>query len=55
MPAELKQRLQALMINLKNSEEGRKILKQALLSAFNPVTNKDYDPHREIVEAVYGR
>ena len=55
MPAELKQRLQTLLVNLKQSEEGRKILKQARLSAFNPVTDKDYDPHREIVEAVYGR
>ncbi len=55
MPAKLKQRLQTLMVNLKFSEEGRKILELARLSAFNPVTNKDYDPHREIVEAVYGR
>jgi phosphonate transport system substrate-binding protein len=51
----LKQRLQTLLVNLKHSEEGRKILDQARLSAFNPVTNKDYDPHRKIVEAVYGR
>lgn len=55
MSAELKQRLQTLLVNLKHSEEGRKILKQARLSAFNPVTNKDYDPHREIVAAVHGR
>ena len=55
MPAELKQRLQTLLVDLKHSEKGRKILKQARLSAFNPVTNKDYDPHREIVDAVYGR
>ncbi|MGD9189569.1 MAG: phosphate/phosphite/phosphonate ABC transporter substrate-binding protein [Desulfobacteraceae bacterium] len=55
MTAELKQRLQTLLVNLKHSEEGRKILDQARLSAFNPVTNKDYDPHRKIVEAVYGR
>jgi phosphonate transport system substrate-binding protein len=55
MTAELKQRLQTLLVNLKHSEEGRKILGQARLSALNPATNKDYDPHRKIVEAVYGR
>jgi phosphonate transport system substrate-binding protein len=54
MPAELKQKLKRLLVDLKYSEEGRNILKQAQLSAFNPVTNKDYDPHRRIVEAVYG-
>lgn len=55
MPAELKHRLQTLLVNLTQSEEGRMILRQARLSALNPVTNKDYDPHREIAEAVYGR
>jgi phosphonate transport system substrate-binding protein len=55
MPPELRQRLRSLMINLKHSQEGRKILDQARLSAFNPATNEDYDPHREIVEAVHGR
>lgn len=55
MPADLKQRLLTLLVNLKQSEEGQKILKQAQLSAFNPVTNKDYDPHREIVDAVHGQ
>lgn len=55
MPAPLKQRLQTLLINLKQSEEGKEILKQARLSAFNPVTDKDYDAHRKIVESVYGR
>ncbi|MEJ2455708.1 MAG: phosphate/phosphite/phosphonate ABC transporter substrate-binding protein [Candidatus Thiodiazotropha sp.] len=55
MPQALKQRLQSLLINLKQSTEGRAILKQARLSAFNPVTDKEYDAHREIIESVYGR
>ncbi len=55
MPIAFKRRLQTLLVNLKQSEEGRKILQQARLSAFNPVTDKDYDPHRKIVRAVYGR
>ena len=55
MPSELKLRIQSLLINLKQSAEGREILKQARLSAFNPVRDKDYDAHRKIVEQVYGR
>ncbi len=55
MPQALKQRLQSLLVNLKQSTEGRAILKQAHLSAFNPVTDKEYDAHREIIETVYGR
>ena len=55
MPQALKQRLQSLLVNLKQSKEGREILKQARLSAFNPVTDKEYDAHREIIESVYGQ
>jgi phosphonate transport system substrate-binding protein len=52
MPAPLKERLQFLLINLKQSEEGRDILKQAGLSAFHPVTDRQYDAHRAIIESV---
>ena len=55
MPSDLKRHLKSLLIDLKLSEEGRKILKQARLSAFNPVTDSDYDTHRKIVDYVYGR
>jgi phosphonate transport system substrate-binding protein len=55
MPEALKERLQTLLFNLKQSEEGREILKQAGLTAFHPVTDKDYDSHRAIIESVYGR
>ena len=54
MPQALKQRIRSLLVNLNQSEEGREILKQARLSAFNPVTDQDYDAHREIVKSVYG-
>jgi phosphonate transport system substrate-binding protein len=55
MPRALKQRLQSILVNLKQSKQGRAILKQARLSAFNPVTDKDYDAHREIIKSVYGQ
>jgi phosphonate transport system substrate-binding protein len=55
MPTKLKQRLQSLLVDLKKSQAGREILSQARLSAFNAVTDKEYDAHREIVDSVYGR
>ena len=55
MPEPLKQRLQALLVNLNRSEEGRTILKQARLSALNPARDEEYDAHRKIIESVYGR
>jgi phosphonate transport system substrate-binding protein len=55
MPTALKQRLKGLLIDLKQSEKGRKILKQARLSAFNSATDSDYDAHRDIVDYAYDR
>jgi phosphonate transport system substrate-binding protein len=55
MPSELKQRLQTLLTGLKHTEEGWEILQQARLSAFNPVSDQDYDAHRKIVDSIYGR
>lgn len=55
LPDSLKQRIRELLIGLKDTDEGRKILKQARLSAFNPVQDSDYDVHRQIVDSVYAR
>jgi phosphonate transport system substrate-binding protein len=55
MPETLKLRIRELLIGLKDSEEGRKILKRARLSAFNPVQDSDYDPHRKIVDSLHAR
>ena len=52
MPESLKNRLRELLVDLKDSEQGRKILKQARLSAFNPVQDSDYDLHRKIIESI---
>jgi phosphonate transport system substrate-binding protein len=49
LPDALKHQIKNILINLKHSEEGLKILKAAKLTALNPVTDKDYNPHREII------
>lgn len=53
LPQPLKQRIRDLLLGLKESREGREILKQALLTALNPVEDKNYDVHRAIIKAVH--
>ncbi|MCU7931710.1 MAG: PhnD/SsuA/transferrin family substrate-binding protein [Candidatus Thiodiazotropha sp. (ex Codakia rugifera)] len=53
MAEALKQRIRGLLIGLSDSQEGKEILQQARLSALNPVADRDYDAHREIVNTIY--
>ncbi|MBT3093988.1 MAG: phosphate/phosphite/phosphonate ABC transporter substrate-binding protein [Candidatus Thiodiazotropha sp. (ex Lucina pensylvanica)] len=41
------------MLGLKASPQGEEILRQARLSAFNPVDDEDYDSHRAIIDAIH--
>ncbi|MET0028069.1 MAG: phosphate/phosphite/phosphonate ABC transporter substrate-binding protein [Candidatus Thiodiazotropha sp.] len=52
MNADLKARIQTLLVDLKATEEGARILKKARLTALNPVTDKDYDAHRLIIDYI---
>jgi phosphonate transport system substrate-binding protein len=49
---DIKQQIKDLLLGLKHSEAGRKVLQAAKLSAFNPATDEDYNPHREIINFV---
>jgi phosphonate transport system substrate-binding protein len=53
LPTNLKDKLRNLLINLKETPEGIRILEQARLTAFNPVQDQDYDIHRAIIDTVY--
>lgn len=53
LTAALKQRLRDLLVGLKETPEGTRILEQARLTAFNPVQDQDYDIHRAIIDAVH--
>jgi ABC-type phosphate/phosphonate transport system substrate-binding protein len=55
MDVSLKSRIKELLLDLKHSTRGQEILQQARLSAFNPVSNRDYDSHRTIIDAVNAR
>lgn len=52
MPSKIKNKLQSLLVNLKNTIEGIKILKAAKLDSLEIATDAEYDPHRRIVEKV---
>jgi phosphonate transport system substrate-binding protein len=55
MDRELKSEIKNLLLELKTTPIGIKILHQARLTAFNPVVDKDYDTHRAIVDAINDR
>ena len=50
----LKDKIKAALFALKNTPEGKKILKKASLTALLPAQDTDFDPHRKIVKAVTG-
>jgi phosphonate transport system substrate-binding protein len=54
MPAKLRESIRSTLVNLENSEEGRKDLRAALLSGIGKADDKDYEPHRRMVRAVLG-
>ena len=49
MAPELKTRLRQLLLTLRESEQGRVVLKKARLTALNPASDSDYDAHRAII------
>lgn len=54
LPWELRLQIQRLLIDLKNHDKGRAILKKARLTGLRLATDPEYNPHREIIHAVYG-
>jgi phosphonate transport system substrate-binding protein len=54
MPAALADSIQGTLIELGNTEAGRKVLKTARTTGLFKASDKDYDPHRRMVNAVFG-
>lgn len=54
MPAKLRTSIQSILVNLKSSEAGQRVLHEAALTGMGKAEDKDYDPHRKIVRAVMG-
>ena len=54
MPARLRESIQSALVDLENADGGKKILKSAVLTGIGKAEDKDYDPHRRMVRAVFG-
>ncbi len=54
MPEVLRDQLRGEMVDLVNSEEGRRVLHTAELTALRSANDEDFDEHRKIIETVLG-
>ncbi|MEI7465741.1 MAG: PhnD/SsuA/transferrin family substrate-binding protein [Burkholderiales bacterium] len=55
MPAKLRSAIQSVMVDLDGSEAGLAVLKSALTTGIRKAQEKDYDPHRRMINAVFGK
>ena len=55
MPAKLRESIQSTLLRLNGAEDGRKILSAAKTTRMGRAEDKDYNPHREMITAVFGR
>lgn len=50
----LSQAIQSALLDLKNSEAGRQVLKSAIMTGIEKAGDRDYDSHRKMTAAVFG-
>jgi phosphonate transport system substrate-binding protein len=55
MPDKLRESIRAVLIELGTSDAGRHVLKSAKATGMGKSDDKDYDPHRKMTNAVFGR
>lgn len=54
MSPALREAIQAALVGMETTAEGRKVLKSAVLTGIGKAEDKDYDPHRKMIKAVVG-
>ena len=54
LPAKLADSIQSILLDLKNSDAGRQVLKSAIMTGMGKAGDRDYDPHRRMTTAVFG-
>jgi phosphonate transport system substrate-binding protein len=54
MPVKLAHSIQSTLLDLKNSDAGKQVLKSAVMTGIGIAGDKDYDPHRKMATAVLG-
>jgi phosphonate transport system substrate-binding protein len=55
MPAELRQSVQSVMVGLERSDAGKKVLNMAKATGMGKAEDRDFNPHRKMITAVFGR
>lgn len=55
MPAALRDSIRSILVDLGNSDSGRNVLKSAKATGMGKSDDKDYNPHRRMTTAVFGR
>jgi len=55
MPAKLSDAIQALLVDLGTTDEGKDMLKAARTTGIGRATDRDYDPHRKMITTVFGK
>jgi len=49
MLSPMRNKIQSILADLKNTKQGRRILGKAQLTGLNIATDAEYDPHRRII------
>lgn len=55
MPGPLRESIRSILVDLGNSDSGRNALKSAKATGMGKSDDKDYNPHRKMTTAVFGR
>ena len=55
MPAKLAESIQSIIVNLGSDDAGKVVLKAAMTTGMGKAEDKDYDPHRKMTTAVFGK
>jgi phosphonate transport system substrate-binding protein len=55
MPAKLSESIQSILVDLGRSDVGKIVLKAALTTGIEKAGDRDYDPHRKMISAVFGQ
>jgi len=54
MPEKLSESIQSILVDLGRSDAGKVVLKAALTTGIEKAGDRDYDPHRKMINAVFG-
>jgi phosphonate transport system substrate-binding protein len=54
MPVKLAEAIELVLLDLKNSDAGKQVLTSAIMTGIERAGDRDYNPHRRMITAVFG-